>query len=90
MGGECDDGSLPASQESNREELKNILNEDQAMMQDCYSKIVDKLSCANPTMVLQVCINTIFAQLINHGKGTIFTLLFLVILYTSTGSDVGS
>ncbi|XP_073447222.1 serine/threonine-protein kinase SMG1 isoform X3 [Aquarana catesbeiana] len=54
MGGECDDGSLPASQESNREELKNIPNEDQAMMQDCYSKIVDKLSCANPTMVLQV------------------------------------
>ena len=30
------------------------LNEDQAMMQDCYSKIVDKLSSANPTMVLQV------------------------------------
>jgi len=29
-------------------------SEDQAMMQDCYSKIVDKLSSANPTMVLQV------------------------------------
>ncbi|KAM3597338.1 uncharacterized protein V6R79_003264 [Siganus canaliculatus] len=29
-------------------------SQDQAMMQDCYSKIVDKLSCANPTMVFQV------------------------------------
>ncbi|XP_063286393.1 serine/threonine-protein kinase SMG1 isoform X2 [Pelobates fuscus] len=54
MGAECGDESPPASQESNREELKNGLNEDQAMMQDCYSKIVDKLSSANPTMVLQV------------------------------------
>ncbi|XP_075035849.1 serine/threonine-protein kinase SMG1 [Mixophyes fleayi] len=54
MGGECDDGSPPASQESNRDEMKNALNEDQAMMQDCYSKIVEKLSSANPTMVLQV------------------------------------
>ncbi|XP_077590470.1 serine/threonine-protein kinase SMG1 [Stigmatopora nigra] len=30
------------------------LSQDQAMMQDCYSKIVEKLSIANPTMVLQV------------------------------------
>ncbi|KAM8824507.1 serine/threonine-protein kinase SMG1 isoform 2-T2 [Synchiropus picturatus] len=29
-------------------------SQDQAMMQDCYSKIVEKLSLANPTMVLQV------------------------------------
>lgn len=28
--------------------------QDQAMMQDCYSKIVEKLSIANPAMVLQV------------------------------------
>lgn len=28
--------------------------QDQAMMQDCYSKIVEKLSAANPAMVLQV------------------------------------
>lgn len=28
--------------------------QDQAMMQDCYSKIVEKLSVANPAMVLQV------------------------------------
>ncbi|KAM4698242.1 serine/threonine-protein kinase SMG1 [Rhinophrynus dorsalis] len=49
-----DEGSPPASQENNQEEMKNGLNEDQAMMQDCYSKIVDKLSSANPTMVLQV------------------------------------
>ncbi|KAG9477052.1 hypothetical protein GDO78_002442 [Eleutherodactylus coqui] len=54
MGAECDDGSLPASQESNKDEMKNGLNEDQTMMQDCYSKIVEKLSSASPTMVLQV------------------------------------
>ncbi|OCT64106.1 hypothetical protein XELAEV_18045208mg [Xenopus laevis] len=53
MGVEGEGGSPPASQES-KDELKNALNEDQAMMQDCYSKIVDKLSSANPTMVLQV------------------------------------
>lgn len=28
--------------------------QDQAMMQDCYSKIVEKLSVANSAMVLQV------------------------------------
>ncbi|XP_030068689.1 serine/threonine-protein kinase SMG1 isoform X2 [Microcaecilia unicolor] len=52
--GECEGGSPLASQESNKDELKNGLNEDQAMMQDCYSKIVEKLSSANPTMVQQV------------------------------------
>uniref|UniRef100_A0AAQ6IR98 non-specific serine/threonine protein kinase n=1 Tax=Anabas testudineus TaxID=64144 RepID=A0AAQ6IR98_ANATE len=37
------------------EELANFCSsQDQAMMQDCYSKIVEKLSLANPTMVLQV------------------------------------
>ncbi|KAM9392172.1 serine/threonine-protein kinase SMG1 [Pholidichthys leucotaenia] len=36
------------------EELATCSSQDQAMMQDCYSKIVDKLSVANPTMVLQV------------------------------------
>ena len=51
---ECEGGSPPASQDSNQDEPKSGLNEDQAMMQDCYSKIVDKLSSANPTMVLQV------------------------------------
>lgn len=62
---ECEGGSPPASQDSNKDEPKSGLNEDQAMMQDCYSKIVDKLSSANPTMVLQVqktpitCFNTI-------------------------------
>nr|XP_032656056.1 serine/threonine-protein kinase SMG1-like isoform X2 [Chelonoidis abingdonii] len=54
LDGECEGGSPPASQESNKDEPKNGLNEDQAMMQDCYSKIVEKLSTANPTMVLQV------------------------------------
>ncbi|XP_029431896.1 serine/threonine-protein kinase SMG1 isoform X1 [Rhinatrema bivittatum] len=54
LGGECEGGSPLASQDSNKDELKNGLNEDQAMMQDCYSKIVEKLSSANPTMVLQV------------------------------------
>ncbi|KAL4659048.1 serine/threonine-protein kinase SMG1 isoform X1 [Arapaima gigas] len=48
-------GSRPASQQSDKgEELGVCTSEDQAMMQDCYSKIVDKLSSANPTMVLQV------------------------------------
>ncbi|MBZ3878462.1 Serine/threonine-protein kinase SMG1 [Sciurus carolinensis] len=51
---ECEGGSPPTSQDSNKDEPKSGLNEDQAMMQDCYSKIVDKLSSANPTMVLQV------------------------------------
>ncbi|XP_008297822.1 serine/threonine-protein kinase SMG1 [Stegastes partitus] len=36
------------------EELSAYSSQDQAMMQDCYSKIVEKLSLANPTMVLQV------------------------------------
>ncbi|MGH0130148.1 UNVERIFIED_CONTAM: hypothetical protein FKN15_041199 [Acipenser sinensis] len=54
-GEESEGGSAPASQESNQgEELVPCSSEDQAMMQDCYSKIVDKLSSANPTMVLQV------------------------------------
>ncbi|KAG8006642.1 Serine/threonine-protein kinase SMG1, partial [Nibea albiflora] len=36
------------------EELATFCSsQDQAMMQDCYSKIVEKLSFANPTMVLQ-------------------------------------
>ncbi|KAG7459406.1 hypothetical protein MATL_G00210290 [Megalops atlanticus] len=51
----CGGGSEVASQESGRgEELGPCSSQDQAMMQDCYSKIVDKLSSANPTMVLQV------------------------------------
>lgn len=54
-GGESETGSGPTSQESTRgEEMVMYSSEDQAMMQDCYSKIVDKLSSANPTMVLQV------------------------------------
>lgn len=36
------------------EELVTCSSQDQAMMQDCYSKIVEKLSLANPSMVLQV------------------------------------
>uniref|UniRef100_A0A8B9KFC0 non-specific serine/threonine protein kinase n=1 Tax=Astyanax mexicanus TaxID=7994 RepID=A0A8B9KFC0_ASTMX len=54
-GEESQAGSAPASQESGRgEELVLCSSEDQAMMQDCYSKIVDTLSSGNPTMVLQV------------------------------------
>ncbi|XP_035261317.1 serine/threonine-protein kinase SMG1 [Anguilla anguilla] len=54
-GGGSEAGSGPASQESAAgEELAPCSSEDQAMMQDCYSKIVDKLSSASPTMVLQV------------------------------------
>ncbi|XP_062915129.1 serine/threonine-protein kinase SMG1 isoform X2 [Mobula hypostoma] len=52
-GGECEENSPPGSQDSIKDEQK-CFNEDQAMMQDCYSTIVDKLSSANPTMVLQV------------------------------------
>lgn len=40
------------------EEMATCSSQDQAMMQDCYSKIVEKLSVANPTMVLQVHWNT--------------------------------
>lgn len=37
------------------EELTTFYStQDQAMMQDCYSKIVEKLSIAKPAMVLQV------------------------------------
>ncbi|XP_048465617.1 serine/threonine-protein kinase SMG1 [Rhincodon typus] len=53
-GGECEENSPPGSQDSIKDEQKTCFNEDQAMMQDCYSTIVDKLSSANPTMVLQV------------------------------------
>uniref|UniRef100_A0A672JXE5 non-specific serine/threonine protein kinase n=1 Tax=Sinocyclocheilus grahami TaxID=75366 RepID=A0A672JXE5_SINGR len=53
-GGESETGSGPTSQENSRGEEMMYSSEDQAMMQDCYSKIVDKLSSANPTMVLQV------------------------------------
>eukprot|EP00062_Callorhinchus_milii_P009126 gi/632952733/ref/XP_007892012.1/ PREDICTED: serine/threonine-protein kinase SMG1 [Callorhinchus milii] len=53
-GGECEESSPPGSQDSIKDEQKACFNEDQAMMQDCYSTIVDKLSSANPTMVLQV------------------------------------
>ncbi|XP_043946465.1 serine/threonine-protein kinase SMG1-like [Protopterus annectens] len=51
---ECEEGSPPTSQDSFKDDLKAAFNEDQAMMQDCYSKIVDTLSSASPTMVLQV------------------------------------
>ncbi|XP_064415220.1 serine/threonine-protein kinase SMG1 [Latimeria chalumnae] len=52
--GDCEGGSPPTSQGSSKDEQKIGFSEDQAMMQDCYSKIVEKLSSANPTMVLQV------------------------------------
>lgn len=43
-----------AEQGGAAEEMATCSSQDQAMMQDCYSKIVEKLSVANPTMVLQV------------------------------------
>ena len=68
-------------QEGVREELATFCSsQDQAMMQDCYSKIVEKLSLANPTMVLQVrgCTQpfTLFrGQSLYHSyTGNIFTL----------------
>ena len=58
--------SLPTSQESgggregSGEDLAALCSSlDQAMMQDCYSKIVEKLASANPTMVVQVYIYSI-------------------------------
>lgn len=47
-----------------QEELATFCSsEDQAMMQDCYSKIVEKLSLANPTMVLQVSLHIVFPHI---------------------------
>uniref|UniRef100_A0A8C5NMG0 Serine/threonine-protein kinase SMG1 n=1 Tax=Junco hyemalis TaxID=40217 RepID=A0A8C5NMG0_JUNHY len=63
LGGECDEGSTPASQESSKDDTKAGLNEDQAMMQDCYSKIVEKLSAANPTM-FAVCLSFFHLMLV--------------------------
>ncbi|XP_076852273.1 serine/threonine-protein kinase SMG1 [Brachyhypopomus gauderio] len=54
-GAESQTGSTPTSQESGHgDDLGLCSSQDQAMMQDCYSKIVDTLSSGNPTMVLQV------------------------------------
>uniref|UniRef100_A0A4W6DZP7 non-specific serine/threonine protein kinase n=1 Tax=Lates calcarifer TaxID=8187 RepID=A0A4W6DZP7_LATCA len=54
LGGE-EEQPESGGQEGAPEELANFCSsQDQAMMQDCYSKIVEKLSLANPTMVLQV------------------------------------
>lgn len=54
-GGESEADSPPGSQDSGRGDKLGLCSiEDQAMMKDCYSKIVDTLSVANPTMVQQV------------------------------------
>lgn len=58
LGGE-DEDEQPESEDTDGqggapEELATCSSQDQAMMQDCYSNIVEKLSLANPTMVLQV------------------------------------
>ncbi|TWW64309.1 Serine/threonine-protein kinase SMG1 [Takifugu flavidus] len=53
VGEEQADGNGPDG--APKAELANLYSsQDQAMMQDCYSKIVEKLSIANPAMVLQV------------------------------------
>lgn len=50
-----EDHAERSEQEGVPEELATFYStQDQAMMQDCYSKIVEKLSIANPAMVLQV------------------------------------
>ena len=54
LGGVEEDQLESAGQDGTPEEMTNCSSQDQAMMQDCYSKIVEKLSIANPTMVLQV------------------------------------
>lgn len=63
---EEEERSEGVGQEGGPDELTAICSsQDQAMMQDCYSKIVEKLSLANPTMVLQV----------GHGDGDVFVCL---------------
>ncbi|XP_072224935.1 serine/threonine-protein kinase SMG1 isoform X3 [Leuresthes tenuis] len=54
LGGEEEGQLETAEQGGPQDELATCSSQDQAMMQDCYSKIVEKLSVANPTMVLQV------------------------------------
>lgn len=54
LAGEDEDPLESGAQAGASEELATCSSQDQAMMQDCYSKIVEKLSAANPTMVLQV------------------------------------
>ncbi|XP_022609395.1 serine/threonine-protein kinase SMG1 [Seriola dumerili] len=55
LGEEEEEQPESGGQEGTAEELPTFCSsQDQAMMQDCYSKIVEKLSLANPTMVLQV------------------------------------
>ncbi|XP_028267220.1 serine/threonine-protein kinase SMG1 isoform X1 [Parambassis ranga] len=54
LGGEEEQQLESGEQGGPPEELATCSSQDQAMMQDCYSKIVEKLSLANPTMVLQV------------------------------------
>lgn len=53
--GMVEDHAERSEQEGVPEELATFYStQDQAMMQDCYSKIVEKLSIANPAMVLQI------------------------------------
>lgn len=55
LGGEEEEQPENGGQEGAADELPTFCSsQDQAMMQDCYSKIVEKLSVANATMVLQV------------------------------------
>ncbi|XP_028310240.1 serine/threonine-protein kinase SMG1 isoform X2 [Gouania willdenowi] len=54
MGGEDEEQLESHEAGGTMDELTTCSSQDQAMMQDCYSKIVEKLSAANPTMVLQV------------------------------------
>ncbi|XP_067343536.1 serine/threonine-protein kinase SMG1 isoform X2 [Channa argus] len=55
LGGEEEEQTEGGGHGGGTEELTTFCSsQDQAMMHDCYSKIVEKLSLANPTMVLQV------------------------------------
>ncbi|XP_069381042.1 serine/threonine-protein kinase SMG1 isoform X1 [Paralichthys olivaceus] len=55
LGGEEEEQPEGVGQGGDPDELATFCSsQDQAMMQDCYSKIVEKLSLANPTMVVQV------------------------------------
>lgn len=69
LGGEEEEQSESGRHGGAPEELATFCSsQDQAMMQDCYSKIVEKLSLANPTMVLQARVCTQFSFTVFHHR----------------------
>lgn len=82
--GMVEDHAERSQQEGDPEELATFYStQDQAMMQDCYSKIVEKLSVANPAMVLQVVIfeSFSFQSVLLVDALSILLLLLLGLLF---------